>query len=164
MGTAWAIELNNGMEKNNEQILALQNALVEKKKEIEILEKKHTKILYKRQHHKFHKGPAFYIVKISENEFKLGFEGIDIDERFRTYRTLVPHIKIYYIVYSEKAHLIEQSMLTRFNSKKLENNHEVVIDAELQQLTNDVETLMSFLNIEKTIVRQEELEKYNETV
>jgi hypothetical protein len=46
----------------------------------------------------------------------------------------------------------------------MENNHEVVIDTELQQLTNDVETLMSFLNIEKTIVRQEELEKYNETV
>jgi hypothetical protein len=108
----------NGMEKNNEQILSLQNALVEQQKEIEILEKKHTKILYKRQYHKFNKGPAFYIVKISENEFKLGFEGVDIDERFRTYRTLVPHIKIYYIVYSEKAHLIEQSMLTRFNSKK----------------------------------------------
>ena len=126
------------------------------------LEKKHNKLLYKRQYHKFHKGSAFYIISTSENEHKLGFEGIDIDQRFRTYRTLVPNIKIHYIVYSEKAHLIEQNMLTRFNCKKLENNHEVIVDIKLQQLINDVETLMSFLNIEKTIVRQEELEKYNE--
>jgi hypothetical protein len=56
-------------------------------------------------------------------------------------------------------------MLTRYHCKKLENNHEVIVDIKLHQLINDVETLMSlmsFLNIEKTIVRQEELEKYNE--
>ncbi len=151
-----------GMEKNDKQILELQNALSEQKLENKQLEKKHNKLLYKRQYHKFHKGSAFYIISTSENEHKLGFEGIDIDQRFRTYRTLVPNIKIHYIVYSEKAHLIEQNMLTRFNCKKLENNHEVIVDIKLQQLINDVETLMSFLNIEKTIVRQEELEKYNE--
>lgn len=76
--------------------------------------------------------------------------------------SILNNIKIHYIVYSEKAHLIEQNMLTRFNCKKLENNHEVIVDIKLNQLINDVETLMSFLNIEKTIVRQEELEKYNE--
>ena len=151
-----------GMEKNDKQILELQNALSEQKSENKQLEKKHNKLLYKRQYHKFHKGSAFYIISTSENEHKLGFEGIDIDQRFRTYRTLVPNIKIHYIVYSDKAHLIEQNMLTRFHCKKLENNHEVIVDIKLHQLINDVETLMSFLNIEKTIVRQEELEKYNE--
>ena len=147
---------------NDKQISELKNVINERENKYKKLEKNHNRILYKRHYHKFHKGSAFYIISTSENEHKLGFEGIDIDQRFRTYRTLVPNIKIHYIVYSEKAHLIEQNMLTRFNCKKLENNHEVIVDIKLNQLINDVETLMSFLNIEKTIVRQEELEKYNE--
>ena len=53
-------------------------------------------------------------------------------------------------------------MLLRYGCKKIENNHEFVTNIDLKKLINDTETLMSFLNIEKTIVRQEELEKYNE--
>uniref|UniRef100_A0A6C0E098 Uncharacterized protein n=1 Tax=viral metagenome TaxID=1070528 RepID=A0A6C0E098_9ZZZZ len=73
-------------------------------------------------------------------------------------------MKIYYVVYTSKAKLLEEFMLTRFDNKKLEKSHEVICDVDLKQLINDVETCMSFLNIEKTILSDEELNKYNEII
>lgn len=158
-----------GMEKTNKELLEVQNKLSEQilmtNEQIAInkkLEKKHNRILYKRQYHKFHKGPCFYIVS-SGDDTKLGFDGVDVNERFRGYRTQDPKLKIHYIVFTEHAHILEQNMLLRFNCKKLEQNHEVIVkDIELTQLINDCETIMSVINIEKTIVSQEELNKYNE--
>ena len=51
------------------------------------------------------------------------FEGKNINERLKTYRTLVPDIKLLYLVYSVKAFLLEQNMLSRFTTVKLEINH-----------------------------------------
>lgn len=55
-------------------------------------------------------------------------------------------------------------MLSRFDSKKLEKNHEVIIKVDVKQLIIDLETCMSFMNIEKTILTTEELNKYNDAI
>ena len=154
-----------GMEKTDNQILELQNALTEQIIENKKIKKDHKNILYKRQYHKFHKGAAFYIVSKSDenDEYKIGFDGEDINERFRVYRTFSPKLKVHYVVYTNKAKLVEEIMLTRLDSKKLEKNHEVLVNVELEQLITDVETTLLFLNIQKTILSSEELDKYNQS-
>lgn len=118
----------------------------------------------KREYDKFHKGAAFYIVSFSDenDEYKIGFDGEDINERFRGYRTFSPKLKVHYVVYTNKAKLVEEIMLTRLDSKKLEKNHEVLVNVDLEQLITDVETKLLFLNIQKTILSSEELDKYNQ--
>jgi hypothetical protein len=150
-----------GKEKTNDQLLELQNKLLNTEKNFKELEKRHNKLLRKREYHTFKKGPAFYIISTSENKYKIGFEGVDISIRFRSYRTLVPDLKIHYIAYTEKAHMLEDNMLSRFDLKKLENNHEVVVDIELSELINSANTLISFCNYKATIEDIEELNKYN---
>ena len=66
------------------------------------------------------------------------------------------------MVYTNKAKLVEEIMLTRLDSKKLEKNHEVLVNVEFEQLITDVETTLLFLNIQKTILSSEELDKYNQ--
>lgn len=146
-----------GMEKTDNQILELQNALTEQIIENKKIKKDHKNILYKRQYHKFHKGAAFYIVSKSDenDEYKIGFDGEDINERFRGYRTFSPKLKVHYVVYTNKAKLVEEIMLTRLDSKKLEKNHEVLVNVEFEQLITDVETTLLFLNIQKTILSSE---------
>jgi hypothetical protein len=155
-----------GMEKTDNKILELQNALTEQIIENKKIKKDHQNVLYKRQYHKFHKGAAFYIVSKSDenDEYKIGFDGEDINERFRGYRTFSPKLKVHYVVYTNKAKLLEELILTRLDSKKLEKNHEVLINVELEQLITDVETTLLFLNIQKTILSNEELDKYNQLI
>ena len=155
-----------GQEKSEAQLLEIQNALAEKIIENKQITKKHNAILQKREYHKFQKGPAFYIVETSNGngEFKIGFDGEDVNQRFNEYRRSHPKVVIHYIVYTSKAKLVEEIMLTRFDCKKLEKNHEVVAEIDLKQLIVDAETCMSFMNIQKTILTNEELNKYNEMI
>jgi len=159
-----------GQEKSEAQILEIQNALAEKIIENKKITKKHNSILQKREYHKFQKGPAFYIVGTSngndgeKEEFKVGFDGEDVNQRFKEYRRMHPKVVIHYIVYTNKAKLVEEIMLTRFDCKKLEKNHEVVAEIDLKQLIVDAETCMSFMNIQKTILTTEELNQYNEMI
>ena len=154
----------NGQEKSESQLLEIQNALAEKIIEYKKLTKKHNSILQKREYHKFQKGPAFYIVNLGDEEFKIGHDGEDVNERFKEYRRTHPKSIIKYIVYTKKAKILEQVMLSRFDSKKLEKNHEVIIKVDVKQLIIDLETCMSFMNIEKTILTTEELNKYNDAI
>ena len=159
--------LIKGQEKSEAQLLEIQNALAEKIIENKKIKKDHNSLLYKRQYHKFQKGPAFYIVGIlkgEKEEFKIGFDGEDVNERFAEYRRTHPKVVIHYIVYSNKAKLIEEVMLTRLDCKKLEKNHEVIVEIDLKQVITDTETCMSFMNIEKTILTKEELNQYNEMI
>jgi hypothetical protein len=153
-----------GQEKSESQLLEIQNALAEKIIEYKKLTKKHNSILQKREYHKFQKGPAFYIVNLGDEEFKIGHDGEDVNERFKEYRRTHPKSIIKYIVYTKKAKILEQVMLSRFDSKKLEKNHEVIIKVDVKQLIIDLETCMSFMNIEKTILTNDELNKYNDAI
>ena len=151
-----------GQEKTNKQLIALQNEKRKDAKIIKDLKQDKKKILKKRNHHKFHKGSVFYIFS-KNNEFKLGYEGEDVNERFKPHRTSAPGFKLHYLFYSDDTYLLEQCMLKRFEIKKLEGNHEFIVDIELNTLIEGANTIISFLNIEGTLVNEDELEEYNDS-
>ena len=150
-----------GKELSNKQLLEFQNKIKQDKENFKLLENKHKNILKKRQYHKFEKGPAFYIISAKDDNYKIGFDEIDINERLRTYRTLVPDFKLHYLVYTSEAFLLEQNILKRFGYAKLETNHEVVINVKLNEIVESVNMIISFCNFKATTVSQEEINKYS---
>lgn len=150
-----------GKELSNKQLLEFQNKINQDKETFKTLENKHKNILKKRHYHKFEKGPAFYIISAKDNNYKIGFDDIDINQRLRSYRTLVPDFKLHYLVYTSDAFLLEQNILKRFDYSKLELNHEVVIDVKLNEIVESVNMLISFCNFKATTVSQEEIDKYS---
>lgn len=95
--------------------------------------------------------------------FKVGFEGVDINERFRAYRTAIPTMKVCHIVYCPKAFLIEQVVLQRFKNKTVELNHEFISEVSLSDLVSSVETIINFCNLEHQVVALDAIEAYNES-
>ncbi len=143
------------------QIMKLQLELAEEQKQHAKLQKKHEAMKLRRQYHKFQKGPAFYVVQTSENRFKIGFDDVDVNARLQTYRTLIPDLKVRYIVHTSEASTIERLVLSRFADYKLEVNHEIVYDVEFEKIANAVATILSFCLVPHTMTSQEELDKYN---
>ena len=165
-----------GNEKTEEQLLSLQNEMFkkeiktlqnkcEKYDNLEIqhqeLQNKHKKLLRKREYHKFKKGPVFYIFSINDNEYKLGYDDDSIDTRLKSHRSSYPKFKLLYLVYTEYAHILETNMLIKFDKFKLEANHEYVIDIEIKNIIDSVNTLITFCNYPATFESQEEIDKYN---
>jgi hypothetical protein len=150
-------------EKTNEQLITLQMELQQKNAQLKKLENNH-KILKKcREYHKLKKGPAFYILRPNSTDFKLGYEGVDINQRLRAHRTTAPNLKVCYIVFTPDADLLERCMLLRFGPKKLENNHEFITDVSLAELTGSVHANLSLNNYEYTVCPDKEIEAYNES-
>jgi hypothetical protein len=156
MTNAQLIEMQMEIQKKDKQ---LQN----KEEQIKKLEIKHKSILQRREYHKFEKGSCFYIVRVNDTDFKLGYEGMDINMRLRAYRTGNPMTRACHIVYSSDALFIEQGMLKRFLHKKLEQNHEVVTDVLLSDLIHTCHTIVEFFHLNYHIVPADSLEKYNES-
>ena len=162
-----------GKEKSNEELIDAQKKFFEKQilekdkklseKDIEIkkLTKKHNKILYKRQCHKFKEGAGFYIVSTENNKFKLGIDELSVNVRFQTYRTLCPQMKVHCIVYSPKCKFIETCMLNRYECKKVELNHEVVEKIDIEHLIDSVKHIIDYFNLDATFESEDELNNYN---
>lgn len=155
-----------GAEKSDKELLELQKKLLLQEQQIKELKTNNKNILLKRQYYKLQKGSCFYIIKTHDNRYKVGFDGVDVNERLKTYRTLIPDIKLVCLIYSDKAYLIEQCILSRFSTKKLEFNHEILIfieDATLNELVSSVDTLIEFCNFQAYKCSEEDIEKYNES-
>lgn len=150
-------------EKSHEELLRLQMELQKEQDIRKRLEMNHKKILQKREYHKFQKGACFYIIQVDNERFKIGYDGIDINERFRTYRTSIPEMKICFMVFSPNADLIEKCMLLRFNEFRIEQNHEFLTDISLLELTTSIDTLLKYCKIPHEIVSMEEIHKYHES-
>jgi hypothetical protein len=142
-----------GQEKTQQQLFELQNENKNLKDNIK-------KIKRKREYHKLKKGPCFYIVN-SDKGYKVGIDMVDINERLRTYRTYNPETKLQYLVYSECSSIIENVIKKKFENFLLEANHEVVIDIDLKQLINSVNTLINFGNFQHTLEDKDEIDRYN---
>lgn len=149
---------------NSQQILDLQVKLEKKNREYQKLEKKHEGMLLKRQYHKFKKGPAFYVIQTTDTKLKVGYDDIDVNMRFQTYRTLMPDIKVRYIVFTKDASLLETLILRRYADYKLEANHEIVYDVEVSAIIHAVTNALSWYNIPHTIATGEDLDIYNESI
>lgn len=156
-----------GKEKTDKELIyELQNKTKELEKEKKELNKKLKTILLKRQYYKLQKGSCFYILKTHDNRYKVGFEGENINKRLENYRTIVPDIKLVHLVYTDKAHLLEQNMLSRFTTIKLEINHEVLVvfkEVTLNELLSSVQLFIDACNMNSFICKEEDIEKYNES-
>jgi len=148
--------------KPNEELIRLQLELQKEQDARKKLEINHKRVLQRREYHKFQKGACFYIIQVDENNFKIGFDGIDINERFRAYRTSIPLMKIRFMVFTPKASLIEECMLSRFHDYLVENNHEFISNISLLELTTSVDTLLKYCKIPHQLVSEEEIGQYNE--
>jgi len=114
-----------------------------------------------RHNNKFEKGPCFYIVRINDTDFKLGYEGFDVNMRLRAYRSTNPSMRVCHIVYSVDSFFIEQTMMKRFHSKKLKPNHDVVADVSLHDLIHSVHFIVEFFHSDYHIVSEALLETFN---
>ena len=148
-----------GQEKTHQQLLTLQS-------NIKALEKKHTQLLKRREHHKFKKGPVFYIISDGDSKslkYKVGIDEVDINVRLAQHRSTTPQIRLEYLLYTDKCGLIESAMLERYNEcRKPFLNHEWIYDTDVKHVVSSVSTLVDFLGIQATV--ENDLEQYNEDV
>lgn len=109
----------------------------------------------------FEKGPCFYIIRMNNTDFRLGYEGFDVNIRFKAYRSANPSMRVCHIVYSVDSFFIEQTMMKRFQCKKLKPNHDVVTDVSLHDLIDSVHFIVEFFHSDYHIVSEELLETFN---
>jgi hypothetical protein len=136
-------------EKSSDELLRIQ-------KEYKKLESNHTKLLEKRQHHKFKKGAVYYIISDTESQgkkYKPGFEGVDINMRLAQHRSTSPSSGV------SECKLLETSILQRYSGKRTHINHEWVYDVEKEYIISSTITMLSFLGIKYT--REDDIEQYN---
>ena len=155
-----------GNEKNSDELLRLQQEILQKNKEIKNLEIKHIKLLKKRNYHKFKQGPAFYIISDGDGKsmkYKVGIDLVDVNIRLQQHRSTTPAIKLEYLLYSNKAGLIEEAMLELYKEKKnVYLNHEWIYDVDVKHIIGNVDTLVKFLGIDYTV--DENVEEYNKNI
>lgn len=157
-----------GKEKSEEKLLQLLNerdaAILILQDEVKSITKNHNKLLKKRTHHQFLKGPSVYLTTDQEctvTKRKIG-ETDDINDRLQTYRTNVPSTKIEFLLYSPDAALIEQTILKRFEDQREFINHEVVYNISKEDVISSILTYCDFANIPYKI--DDTIEKYNEEI
>lgn len=146
--------------KSNDELLKLQMELQENQEKFKRLETNHKKLLYKREYHKFQNGSCLYIIQTVDEHFKIGISD-NLNERLKTYRTSIPNMKVLYILYSSKASLLEQCLLSRYSDYRVENNHEF-LNVSLLELTGALDTLCKFMKFDFSIISESDIETYNE--
>jgi phage anti-repressor protein len=136
--------------------------LKEEQKEKLKIKKNHESLLKRREYYKFNRGPCFYSWHnpLTPNLRKVGMTNEDINERLRAERTGIPNLHIDCIIYLDKAHLLEQNILTKYKSKLQEINHEILIDLKLEKLIKSCHGILKWLNYEE-YTEEKELWKYN---
>ena len=148
-----------GEEKNNDELLKLQ-------KEIKLVEIKYTKLLKKRNYHKFKQGPVFYIISDSDGKsmkYKVGIDLVDVNVRLQQHRSTTPAIKLEYLLYTHKASLIEEGILELYKeNKKSYLNHEWIYDIDIKHIIGSVDTFVKFLGICAT--KDENILEYNKHI
>ena len=148
-----------GNEKTNDELLKLQ-------KEIKLVETKYTKLLKKRNYYKFKQGPVFYIISDSDGKsmkYKVGIDLVDVNVRLQQHRSTTPAIKLEYLLYTDKASLIEDGMLELYKeNKKSYLNHEWIYDIDIKHIIGSVDTFVKFLGISFT--KDENISEYNKHI
>jgi hypothetical protein len=137
----------------------------EKNEEIEYIQNKHNKILEKREHHKFKKGPIFYIISDGDSKsikFKPGIDGVSVNERLRQHKSTEPATKLEYLIYTKDNDILEKSILKRYKVKRTYQNHEWIFNMSKEHIINSVKILLDFLNIEYT--EETDLTQYNKDI
>ena len=148
--------------KSNEELLKLQLELQENQSQLKRLETNHKNLLQKRDYHKFQNGSCLYIIQADDHHFKIGVSD-NLNNRLKIYRTSIPCMKVLYIIYTSKASILEQCLLSRYSDYRVENNHEFLKDISLLDLTESINTLCKFMHFDSNIVPKPEITIYNES-
>ena len=138
------------------------NELLQLQQEYDKLKITHRKLLEKKQHHKFKKGPVFYIISDTDSKntkYKPGIETVDINIRLAQHRSTTPCIKLEFLIYTKDCSLIEKTVLKRYETKRYHLNHEWIYDVEIDHIIKSVKTQLDFMSIDHTI--EENLSEYN---
>jgi len=149
--------------KSDDELLKLQMELQANQEKLKKLEMNHKRLLKQREYHKFQKGPCFYIIRVNDKDLKIGYEGVDINERFRAYRTSIPKAQACFIIFTYHASFVEQGMLNRFSQKRVELNHEFITDVSPADIVHAAQTLLQFCNMDFELIDQDAIDKYNES-
>jgi len=152
----------NVQPRTNEELLKLQMELQENQEKLKKLESNHKKLLHKREYHKFQTGSCFYILQADPEHYKIGVSD-NLNDRLKTYRTSIPNMKVLYIMYSSKAPLLEQCLLSRYQDYRVENNHEFLTEISLLDLTGSIDTICKFMKFDVQVVPESEIRAYHET-
>lgn len=130
----------------------------------ESAERKRTELLQRREHHKFKRGPVFYIISDNDStstRYKVGIDEVDINARLAQHRTTCPYVRLEMLVYTPKCRLLEEAMLTRYaEHRKPFSNHEWIHGIDCESLRTSARTLLDFVCVPHTI--ENDVESYNE--
>lgn len=149
--------------KSDQELLKLQVELQTHQEKLKRLEMNHKRLLQKREYHKFQKGSCFYILRVNDTDLKIGYEGIDINERLRAYRTSIPKAQLCTLIFTKYASFVEQGMLSRFSEKRVELNHEFLTGIPPADVHHAAQTLLQFCNMPFELVDQAAIDQYNQS-
>jgi hypothetical protein len=108
----------------------------------------------------------FYIVKTKENHYKFGIEYTNINERLHNYRKLIPDIKLIHLISTNGGYLIGQSMLSRYKTRKLKFNNDIIVltdEIMVDELITSIRSFINYCRLDHFIYEKEDIEKYNES-
>jgi len=149
--------------KSDEELLKLQVELQTHQEKLKRLEMNHKRLLQKREYHKFQKGSCFYVLRVNDTDLKIGYEGVDINERLRAYRTSIPKAQLCALIFTKDASFVERGMLSRFSEKRVELNHEFLTGIPPADIGHAAQTLLQFCNMPYDMVDPEAIDQYNQS-
>ena len=147
--------LEQVVENKEKDIKILQTDLLQEQKDVISTKKSLMKTQTKfSQRHKFRESSCVYILQDPDckyNKFKIGLT-IDINQRLATDRTMIPNIKVRYIMYNEHCELFEKAIKVRCKDTLEMPGHEWVFESldNLIKIYNKIDKSNGFSSIIET--------------
>jgi hypothetical protein len=147
--------LKQVVENKEKDIKILQTDLLQEQKDVISTKKSLMKTQTKfSQRHKFRESSCVYILQDPDckyNKFKIGLT-IDINQRLATDRTMIPNIKVRYIMYNDHCELFEKAIKVRCKDTLEMPSHEWVFESldNLIKIYNEIDKSNGFSSIIET--------------
>lgn len=137
-----------------------------------MLKRQNSRLLKKKNYHKFQKGPVFYIISDGDQRdccsckrpirYKVGIDNKNINLRLQQYRTSIPHTRLDFLMYTTDNSLVEKCVLTKFRKNLSPHlNHEWIC-LSLDKIVSFVNRIVKTLYLECVI--SNDLGVYNKMV
>lgn len=161
-------ELKNKIESAENIIIALSSENKYMMRQYNRLTQKHQNYLRRKEQYKLREGSCLYLMNMSTDEereagnhkIKIGQTG-NISDRVSGFRTSSPYCKLMFLMYTNENLMLEKAMKVRYNENLIPNNREFINDVPIEELITQVKNIASVLNIEYTIERDEEIDRFN---
>jgi len=147
--------LEQVVETKEKDIKTLQTDLLQEQKDVISTKKSLMKTQFKFSHrHKFREASCVYILQDPDckyNKFKIGLT-TDINQRLANDRTMIPNIKVRYIMYTDHCELFEKTIKVRCKDTLVLPSHEWVFESldNLIKIYNEIDKSNGFSSIIET--------------